>query len=537
MNEDEILYLVDVCGSRTYEQGTELQDLPEYLNSVAAVLLSGQVELVKVKEEIYINKESFHPHPSPKSGGEDSPISPDGLGSPNTRKPSNKALVKNSSSSKGVVKPPVLPTIISPGEVLQESAKDAYTKWELESKCSLLTRSEATILFVNYEDLRPVFSCSFALRKYAEDNGITNPYDFPLYGNVSFSSRHSLLNGNDLPSELERFAWWRSQERRLLNLARAKRRGWNDWRSRLEEDQLGKLDENGTYVNTKFDSTATSAPYYWNKTSIPTATPDFRIHDASLSEMEVSILFSNVMEASLSVQELEKQWQKRFASAKLAGQSAGYKALLQDFMAQLRKCRDDYHAAEQVEADFQKRGVFADASILREFVVIYNKSKPLQIEKAVARMRQLLELTFDDDLQFLLMESAHLWCSMGFTRATESMVEVCEKAALPVPILVYTSIVTGWIRHKDLKNATGAMVKMVKLGLAPDIETINALLILNISLGFEETACSILDELESAAADGGQRPSRKTYVIAISGIVRHGDGLRIENSSHLLKSR
>ena len=532
MNEDEILYLVDVCGSRTYEQGTELEELPEYLNSVAAILLSGQVELVKVKEEI--NKESFHLHPSPKSGGKDCPLSPDG--GPNTRKPSNKALLKNSSSSKIVVLPPFLPTIISTGEVLQESAKDACTKWE-ESKCSLLTRSEVTILFVNYEDLRPLFSCSFALRKYAEDNGITNPCDFPKYGNVSFSSRHSLLNGNDLPTESQRFAWWRSQERRLLNLARAKRRGWNDWRSRLEEDQLGKLDENGTYVNTKFDSTATSAPYYWNKTSIPTATPDFRIHDTSLSGMEVSILFSNVMEASLSVQELEKQWQNRFASAKLAGQSAGYKALLQDFMAQLRKCRDNYHAAEQVEADFQKRGVFADASILREFVVIYNKSKPLQIEKAVARMLQLLELTFDEDLQFLLMESAHLWCSMGFTRATESLVEVCEEAALPVPILVYTSIVTGWIRHKDLENSTGAMVKMVKLGLAPDIDTINALLILHISLGFEETACSILDELESAAADGGRRPSRKTYVIVISGIVRHGDGLRIENSSHFLKSR
>jgi len=535
MNGDEMLYLADVCGSQTYKEGTELQNLSEYANSVAAILLSGQVELVKQTGEL---KEESSDLPAPPSAspsaslksGDGSPTSAAGRSS--VGKPPIKASVGG--GSKTVVP---LPTIMVPGEMLQESTNDACSKWELDSDFVLLTRSDVTILFVNYEDLRPVFSVSFALRKYAEDNGITNPHDFPECGNVSFSTRHSLANVNDLPNELCRFPWWRSQERRLLNLARSKRRGREDWRCQLEEEELGKLDDTGTYVITNFDSPATSAPYYWNKTSIPTATSDFRIHDTSLSEMEVSILFSNVMEASLAVQDLEKQWKNKFASAKAAGQSAGYKALLQDFLVQLRKCRDDYSAAEQVEVDFQKRGVFADASILYEFVVIYNKSKPIQLEKAVATLRQLLEMTYDGDTQFLLIESAHLWCSMGFTSVTESLVEVCEETALSVPTLVYTSIVMGWIRLRKIENATGAMVKMVKLGMVPDIETINALLILNISLGLEETAVSILDELESAAADGGLQPNRKTYVIAISGIVRHGDGLRVETSANFFKSR
>ena len=58
-------------------------------------------------------------------------------------------------------------------------------------------------------------------------------------------------------------------------------------RSDLEEDELGVLDETSTYIKTPYDATSASAPYYWNKTCIPTATANFRIHDESLSAVEV----------------------------------------------------------------------------------------------------------------------------------------------------------------------------------------------------------------------------------------------------------
>jgi hypothetical protein len=58
-------------------------------------------------------------------------------------------------------------------------------------------------------------------------------------------------------------------------------------RTDLEEDELGVRDETSTYIKTPYDATSASAPYYWNKTCIPTATANFRIHDESLSAVEV----------------------------------------------------------------------------------------------------------------------------------------------------------------------------------------------------------------------------------------------------------
>ena len=50
-------------------------------------------------------------------------------------------------------------------------------------------------------------------------------------------------------------------------------------------------DATNTYIETPYDTTSTSAPYYWNKTCIPTASTDFRIHDDSLSDVEVVALW------------------------------------------------------------------------------------------------------------------------------------------------------------------------------------------------------------------------------------------------------
>ena len=39
LTTEEMQYLVDVCGRKTYGQDQELQETPEYLNSVAAIVL------------------------------------------------------------------------------------------------------------------------------------------------------------------------------------------------------------------------------------------------------------------------------------------------------------------------------------------------------------------------------------------------------------------------------------------------------------------------------------------------------------------
>lgn len=39
LTTEEMRYLVDVCGRKTYGQDQELQETPEYLNSVAAIVL------------------------------------------------------------------------------------------------------------------------------------------------------------------------------------------------------------------------------------------------------------------------------------------------------------------------------------------------------------------------------------------------------------------------------------------------------------------------------------------------------------------
>ena len=51
----------------------------------------------------------------------------------------------------------------------------------LDTSHALKTATDTKILYVYYSDLRPIFSSSFAVRKYAEDHAITqaHPGDFP----------------------------------------------------------------------------------------------------------------------------------------------------------------------------------------------------------------------------------------------------------------------------------------------------------------------------------------------------------------------
>ena len=51
----------------------------------------------------------------------------------------------------------------------------------IDTSHTLKTTTETKILYVSYGDLRPLFSCSFALRKYAEEHAIAlaHPTDFP----------------------------------------------------------------------------------------------------------------------------------------------------------------------------------------------------------------------------------------------------------------------------------------------------------------------------------------------------------------------
>jgi pentatricopeptide repeat protein len=487
MTEFEIQFLVDVCGSKSYSAGEELHNKPEYVEAVAAVILQGQVQISNVY---------------------DSPL----IGT---------------TSSKSKPEPPV---IMVEGEVLQEYMREASSKTTMSTSQVLKSHTKVKILFVNYEDIRPVFSTSFALRRYAEKSDITNQDDFPKAGDVSFVSRYSLLRIPP-PEPLTRFPWWRNQERRLLNLALAKRHGRDDWRSDLDEKELGERDETGTYVSTPKDATGATAPSYWNKTTLPTATRDYRIHDSSLSDMEVSILFTTVIEAHTCVKELDTLFFNKFSSAKLAGQSADYQALLSDFVAQVRACGSDYLAAEKVERDFQKKGVFADAAISREFVKIYNKSKPVQVDKGAAKLHVLLQSAIagvDNEFQHLLCETTHLWCSLGYVQSAEELVSACLEAGMDLPRPVYTSVVVGWIRYRNLEKTTSALCKMIDEDVRPDIVTMNLVLTLYISVGCVEDACQILKEIESAVSGGGERPTKATYVIVISGMLRGGDGERVE---------
>ena len=526
MSEEDFRYLADVCGAKTLRAGVDVHDMPEYTESIIAIVLRGQIVLTAEDQT-----------------------------DPN--------LSKSASQTKPTSKKTILPMNIGQGEVLQECIKEAAAGLQKKDYFGAFKLTAAVehrrdaigrvvvedglsrmqpygsglhteVLFVNYEDLRPVFSINFALRKYAEDNNISDTNDFPKSGNVMFLSRLSLLqeNLNDpLPEPLARMPWSRNQERRLLHLAAAKRRRRDDWRTDLDDSDLAETAEEGTYKSIPFDPLkGANAPYFWNKTAIPTSTPDFRIHDNSLSEMEVSILFSSVPEASTAVRELDTLWSKRFARAKLAGQSTGYQRMICDFLEKLRSCGSDFRTAEQVEDDYKSQGVFADASIWREFVVIYNRSIPIQVEKAVGMMQQLLEEgVLDDELECLLCESVHLWCTMGYVHVAESIVETCQQTGLDVPRPVYTSILTGWIRLRELEQATNVMHTMQQLGIPPDIMTLNVLLALYVSMGYEEEACSLLDDIQQAAVEGaGDVPSKQSHVIVISGLVRHGDGRRVE---------
>jgi pentatricopeptide repeat protein len=523
MTEFEIQFLVDVCGSKSYSAGEELHNKPEYVEAVAAVILQGQVQISNVYDALLagVGVDSLETAPS-------TPL--------RQRPPSQTASSKltctspliRTSSSKSK---PEQPVIMVEGEVLQEYMREASSKTSMSTSQVLKAHTKVKILYVNYEDIRPVFSTSFALRRYAEESDITNQDDFPKAGDVSFVSRYSLLRIPP-PEPLTRFPWWHNQERRLLNLALAKRHGRDDWRSDLDEKELGERDETGTHGSTPKDATGATAPSYWNKTTLPTATRDYRIHDNSLSDMEVSILFTTVIEAHTCVKELDALFYNKFSSAKLAGQSADYQALLSDFIAQVRACGSDYLAAEKVERDFQKQGVFADAAISREFVKIYNKSKPVQVDKGAAKLHELLQSAIagvDSELQHLLCETTHLWCSLGYVQSAEELVSACLEAGMDLPRPVYTSVVVGWIRYRNLEKTTSALCKMIDKDVRPDIVTMNLVLTLYISVGFVEDACQILEEIESAVSGGGERPTKATYVIVISGMLRGGDGERVES--------
>jgi pentatricopeptide repeat protein len=256
-------------------------------------------------------------------------------------------------------------------------------------------------------------------------------------------------------------------------------------------------------------------------------------------DMEVSIVFESVPEAHAAVSELQEAWRLRFATIELAGQSEGYQSTLAKLVDELRGCGSNYQDAERIQAEYESLGVFADASVWRELVCIYNKSDPVQIDRAASTMWQLLNGTpFDGDLEFLLCESAHLWCSLGYVEVVEDIVSRMLEFGIEVPRAVVIAVLTGWIRLRDVERATQVMQTMQDRQCPPDLGTVNMLLALLITLGFEEEACSLLDSMENATEQAYHTkhltPSeeaylkKQMYVLVISGIVRHGNGKRAE---------
>jgi pentatricopeptide repeat protein len=365
-----------------------------------------------------------------------------------------------------------------PGDELDQVVRACQAVWQdpLVYQYNAVAIENTKILYIRYEEILPILTTNFALRNHVK----------------------AVLRDVALKSEYHFYfcPWTTNLEWRIFNLGTARRVRQALWNNiEHAENQV-----------------------FWNRTAEHLPQEDW---ESMLSDFVVTITFGSSMEAMSAVQQLEKKWQGRFASAKIAGSSGDYSSLVKNTAKQIRACGPSEQKLQEILDGLHAQGMVFDAQLWRELLRSFNACRPLPVEKSL----DLLEaLAYNEDLDAeMLMDTIENWCISGHTRSAAKFLDLYagKHGDEVVPPKSCQNIVTGWVRERE---ALMALASMWSLGAFPDIDLVHSVIALLVYVRCISEAKQVLAEMEACAIDEGLGPTKQTYLLVISGLTMISDG-------------
>jgi CRP-like cAMP-binding protein len=260
LTSTELQFVVDCAGIVMYDEGETLHDRPELTECVTAIIIEGELEM-----------ERHHT----ARGDQEVP-----------------ALALGHDKHQGKHQGKM---IMLPGDDLYEVVKACkmIRSGTLVDSYKVVAVEMTKILYVRMEDIAPILTTNYALRKLIQDGG----RDVVLQAQYHFYF----------------FPWMRNLEWRVFNLGISRRVGQESWND-VEDAEL---------------------QVYWNRIAEHLPQDDWL---PMLSDHDVIVTFFTKEEAVKVVQELDKSWAARFASVRIAGAEGGYGALVRRVTTRIREC-------------------------------------------------------------------------------------------------------------------------------------------------------------------------------------------------------
>ncbi len=260
LTSTELQFVVDCAGIVMYDEGETLHNRPELTECVTAIVIEGELEMER--------------HQTGR-GDQEAPT---------------EALEPEKHDDKHHGKKPILP-----GDELHEVVKacQMMRSGTLVDSYTIVAVETTKILYVRIEDIAPILTTNYALRKLIKDGA----RDVALQAQYHFYF----------------FPWMRNLEWRIFNLGISRRVGQESWND-VEDAEL---------------------QVYWNRIAEHLPQDDWL---PMLSDYYVIVTFSTNAEAVNVVQALDKSWAARFASVRIAGAEGGYGALVRRLTTRIREC-------------------------------------------------------------------------------------------------------------------------------------------------------------------------------------------------------
>ena len=463
LNETELHFVVDCAGIAMYEDGESLHDRPELAECVTAIVIEGELEI-----------EQHHVAcPSQSRTSDMEPEMQEQKAHGESHK--NKRLVLAGDELYDVVK--------ACQRIRNGTLVDTY---------SVLAVETTKILFIRIEDIIPILTTNYALRKLIKDE----------LQDVTIQ----------LPYHLYFFPWMRNLEWRVANLGMARRVGQASWN----------------------DVEDAEAQVYWNRIAEHMPQDDWH---PILSDFHVTVTFCTNSEAMTAVQVLDKKWAGRFARVQIAGAHCGYTVLVQSINDRIRECGASEPSLGSIRDELAVQGIRFDRDVWRTLLRGFNSCRPLPIDSALPLLE---DLAAQDGLETeFLQETVDEWCKAGLTRSAAKFLDGYQSSIKggEISAKLYLSTVNGWIRERDPQMALASISCMWATGAVPDIDLMHSVIALLIYLQRIAEAEQVLQEMEACAEDEGPCPTKQTYLLVISGLTTIAEGDKIESCIKRMQQR